>query len=74
LIIESDFGSGLLLPQVAVEQEWNTIQFLENVCLKAGLDKQSWLAPGVRLYTFETLIFRERTPRGDIVPVGPHDE
>lgn len=74
LIIESDLGSGLLLPQVAVEQEWNTIQFLENVCLKAGLDKQSWLAPGVRLYTFETLIFRERTPRGDIIPVGPHDE
>lgn len=74
LIIESAFGSGLLLPQVARENDWDTTEFLENVCLKAGLDAHSWLAPDVRLYLFETFTFREITPGGDIVLIGHSKE
>ena len=42
LIIKKGFNSGLLLPQVAVEYKWDAKTFLEQTCLKAGLDKDAW--------------------------------
>jgi len=74
LIIESHFGSGILLPQVAIECHFNSIQFLENVCLKAGLTPESWHSPDVKLYLFETSIFREITPGGEIIRVRYQDK
>ena len=59
LIIRSDYGSGLLLPQVATEYGWNSKQFLEYTCEKAGLDKDSWKEKNVDVYKFQAQIFRE---------------
>lgn len=50
LIIEAPFGSGLLLPQVATEQKWNETQFLEGVCMKAGLPKDAWKTSKVSVF------------------------
>jgi len=36
LIVELSFYKGLLLPQVPVEQEWNTEEYLSHTCMKAG--------------------------------------
>ena len=36
LVMKWNFGSGLLLPQVATEFHWNAEEFLENLGLKAG--------------------------------------
>jgi AmmeMemoRadiSam system radical SAM enzyme/AmmeMemoRadiSam system protein B/uncharacterized protein (TIGR00296 family) len=45
--------SGLLLPIVAVEHQWDTRTFLEQVCRKAGLPSNAWLQPDSQLLRFE---------------------
>lgn len=45
--------SGLLLPGVAVEHGWEAEQFLDQVCIKAGLPTTAWREPDTRLSTFE---------------------
>ena len=46
---------GLLLPGVAGEHKLDARQFLEHVCLKAGLPTDAWKADNVELQTFEGL-------------------
>ncbi|MBW2988157.1 TIGR00296 family protein [Candidatus Woesearchaeota archaeon] len=60
LIIELGWNSGLLLPQVATEYNWSPEEFLENLCLKAGLRPGCWKEPGAKVYSFEALVFSER--------------
>lgn len=52
LIIETDYASGLLLPQVAVEENFTKEEFLSATCLKAGLDGDCWKRRGTRIYRF----------------------
>ena len=59
LIIKRGVFSGLLLPQVAVEQEWSVEQFLENICLKAGLTIDSWMDENSKIYKFQAEIIHE---------------
>ncbi len=59
LIIRSKYGSGLLLPQVATEYNWDAKQFLEHTCEKAGLDKDSWKEKDILVYKFQAQIFKE---------------
>ncbi len=49
-------NSGLLLPQVASERNWEVKTFLENLCYKAGLPKNIFLDPEAEIYSFEALI------------------
>jgi len=51
--------SGLLLPQVAIENKFSRLQFLEAVCQKAGLPADSWQKPGFKLERFQAEIFCE---------------
>jgi len=66
LLVEYGFYSGLLLPIVPIEQKWNKEQFLAETCIKAGLPASYWKRADVKLYKFETQIFREEEPGGDI--------
>jgi hypothetical protein len=50
--------AGVLLPQVATEQGWSRDEFLEQVCLKAGLPQDAW-QQGAMLYRFEAQVFSE---------------
>ncbi len=59
LIVERGPYRGLLLPQVAVELEWNIEEFLYNTCVKAGLTADCWLFNDVKIYKFSTEIFEE---------------
>jgi AmmeMemoRadiSam system protein A len=52
--------TGVLLPQVPVEQGWNLEQYLDYICQKAGLPAESYKAPGARLFTFTAEVFSER--------------
>ena len=52
-------GSGLLLPQVATEWNFNPVQFLECLCEKAGLDKDAWKNLENKIYRFHAEIFNE---------------
>jgi len=50
--------SGLFLPQVAIEQNWNRIQLLEHLGLKAGLDTEAYKNPNTELYIFQGKILK----------------
>lgn len=60
LLIEKGFYRGLLLPQVATENNWDRKQFLEYTCMKAGLDKESYKLPEAHLYVFSADVFSEK--------------
>jgi AmmeMemoRadiSam system protein A len=51
--------SGVLLPQVPVEQGWNLDEYLDYICVKAGLPPGSYGEPGARLFTFTAVVFGE---------------
>ena len=59
LIIEQGYNRGLLLPQVAVEYNWTTEEFLENTCRKAGLPRSSWKDPSTKIQIFSAEVFSE---------------
>ena len=59
LIVRNGFRSGLLLPQVAEEYGWDARQFLEQTCVKAGLDSDMWLSRKTEVYTFQAHVFSE---------------
>jgi hypothetical protein len=52
LMIKLDLHSGLLLPQVATEYNWDSMTFIEQTCLKAGLPKNSYKDPRAQIYKF----------------------
>ncbi len=60
LIIEMNGRSGLLLPQVAVEWKWNPEEFLEQTCIKAGLNKKDWKQKECIIKCFQAQIFKEK--------------
>lgn len=60
LIIEYGPYSGLLLPQVATEYNWDAETFLNYLCMKAGLSPGMWREPNVKLQKFQAQIFREK--------------
>ncbi len=57
LYIEKGPYSGLLLPQVATEYNWDRVTFLENTCYKAGLQKDAWKSKDTRIYVFSADVF-----------------
>lgn len=48
---------GLLLPGVATEANFTPEQFLQQVCMKAGLPPSLWVEDETQLWTFEGLEF-----------------
>jgi AmmeMemoRadiSam system protein A len=57
LMIVLESHSGLLLPQVAVENNWDRTTFLEQTCLKAGLPKSSYKDKAAKMYRFTAEVF-----------------
>jgi AmmeMemoRadiSam system radical SAM enzyme/AmmeMemoRadiSam system protein A len=46
-------AGGLLLPSVAIEQQWDAETFLRQVCKKAGLPTTAWEEDDTQVLTFE---------------------
>ncbi len=59
LIIECMGHSGLLLPQVPVEEGWDAETFLGHLCMKAGLPPGTWKNEGVEIKAFKAEIMSE---------------
>jgi hypothetical protein len=57
LIVSRGNKSGLLLPQVATENGWNSETFLAQTCAKAGLAADAWNKVGSTLFWFEAVVF-----------------
>ena len=66
LIVSQGPYRGLLLPQVAVEWNWGAEEFLSQTCIKAGLQPNAWLDETTKLSKFQSEIFAETSPRGDV--------
>ncbi len=58
-LVEKGMFTGVLLPQVPVEWEWEAEEFLCQVCMKAGLPPDCWLDKETTIYTFQGQIFSE---------------
>ncbi|WP_457601307.1 TIGR00296 family protein [Hydrogenivirga sp.] len=69
LIVELGGAKGLLLPQVAPRYGWSPVEFLEHTCLKAGLDRDCWKDPEARVFRFESEVFEEVEPWGEVMKV-----
>lgn len=67
LIAKRGFLSGLLLPQVPVEEGWDEETFLSYTCLKAGLKADCWLDESVDFYYFIARVFAEEYPNGRVI-------
>lgn len=59
LVMKRGFDSGLLLPQVATEYNWDRETFLKETCRKAGLAQDAWKDKATEIYTFSAEVFGE---------------
>lgn len=67
LIVRRGPFSGLLLPQVAVEYDWDPREFLDQTCIKAGVHARCWSIEGTEVYRFSAIIFAEKSPNGEVL-------
>lgn len=61
LYLVKGYYSGLFLPQVPVEQHWNLEEYLQNLCIKAGLPQGSWTSEDAQLFKFTGKIINENS-------------
>jgi MEMO1 family protein len=59
LFIKNGDNGGLLLPQVATENNWDVNTFLRQTCIKAGLHPNAWKNKGTDIFKFSAFIFGE---------------
>jgi AmmeMemoRadiSam system protein A len=57
IVIRKGYRSGLLLPQVATERDWDCITFLGETCRKAGLPMNAWKDPDTDIFVFSADVF-----------------
>lgn len=59
IYISKGSRGGVLLPQVATENRWDETRFLEQTCVKAGLDTQAYKDSDTKIYSFQAFVFGE---------------
>ena len=59
LMVEKGDNRGLLLPQVAEEEDWDISTFVSQTCFKAGLLSESWKDEYTILFKFNSQKFSE---------------
>lgn len=63
LLVRRGYQEGVLLPQVAVEERWDRVEFLQQACVKAALDPEDCPDADTDVFTFTALYFADRTMR-----------
>jgi uncharacterized protein len=59
LVVSQGRQRGVLLPQVASQFNWQAERFLEETCVKAGLERAAWKDSGTRVQAFTAEVFSE---------------
>jgi uncharacterized protein len=67
LIIFNHSSSGLLLPQVPIEENWDAGEFLDALCMKAGLRPETLEEKDTKIMRFQCQVFEELSPNGKVV-------
>jgi len=62
LLMKNGDSEGLLLPQVPVEQKWDRHTFLEQTCVKAGMNVNCWKDENTDIFSFTAVVFNEHKP------------
>jgi AmmeMemoRadiSam system protein A len=57
IMVRKGSRSGLLLPQVATERNWDRMTFLRETCRKAGLPSDAWKEKDTSIYVFSADVF-----------------
>ncbi len=61
VIIRDGAAQAVFLPQVAKETGWTLDEFLGNLCLKAGLERDAYRrSPAMRFQVFQAQVFSEK--------------
>jgi AmmeMemoRadiSam system protein B/AmmeMemoRadiSam system protein A len=58
LFLVSGSRTGVLLPQVAEDAGWDRSEFLQQICIKAGLLPNAWQEPTTLVFVFSSTHFR----------------
>jgi len=61
LYVKKGMYSGLLLPQVATEYNWDALTFLQQTCKKAGLPTDAWQDDATVIHKFSAHVFSEHS-------------
>ena len=64
IYITRGYNSGVLLPQVATEQEWDRDTFLSHTCMKAGMAQDCWQDGDCKIEIFSAQVFGEKQRSG----------
>jgi AmmeMemoRadiSam system protein A len=59
LLIKNGQSEGLLLPQVASDNNWDRLTFLQQTCRKAGLPLNAWKRKDTDIFMFSAFVFSE---------------
>jgi AmmeMemoRadiSam system protein A len=59
LMIRKGRHEGLLLPQVASDNKWDRLTFLQQTCRKAGLPLDAWKDDNTDIFVFSAFVFGE---------------
>jgi AmmeMemoRadiSam system protein A len=68
LVVSQGRQRGVLLPQVATQFNWGSQRFLEETCVKAGLERDSWKDPATKVQAFTAEVFSESAAASADVP------
>lgn len=67
LIVKHGRFSGLLLPQVPIEQNWKEEEYISYTCRKAYLPTDIWKREKIEVKKFQGVVFTEKSPEGEIM-------
>lgn len=59
LMVSKGVQRGLLLPQVASQYGWSAERFLQETCMKGGLEANAWKFESTRIQAFTAEVFSE---------------
>jgi len=73
IYIVRGYHSGLLLPQVATEYNWDSDTFLSQTCVKAGLPENAWKDTDTKIFIFPQacLVKTDTLIKNQLVWTGP---
>lgn len=62
LLMKNGSHEGVLLPQVAVDENWDRQTFLDETCAKAGMSRGCWKDEDTDIFRFTAVVFGEKNP------------
>jgi hypothetical protein len=69
LILIVGSHQGVFLPEVPLEANWSIEEYIENLCFKAGVTPDVIWDKQTKLMKFQTQIFAEKKPSGEVIEI-----